>query len=202
MELDKIYQLMDKFEQSSLTSFEYRDQDFEIQMGKKGHNSKAATASSEPAPLPNQPVIDPTPVTPTPIANASAASVVEPTPTATVTSTAAATPTSIAPESTPEPEPAPTPEPAPVQVDPKECVTAPVVGIYYPAHSSEEAPYVKLGDHVSVGQQVGLIQAMQMMRPVVAKQAGTVKAFLVKNGEEVNFGQPLIQLIPDTPDDI
>ncbi|MCT3282167.1 acetyl-CoA carboxylase biotin carboxyl carrier protein subunit [Lactiplantibacillus pentosus] len=202
MELDKIYQLMDKFEQSSLTSFEYRDQDFEIQMGKKSHNSKATTASSEPAPLPNQPVIDPTPVTPTPIANASAASVVEPTPTATVTSTAAATPTSIAPESTPEPEPAPTPEPAPVQVDPKECVTAPVVGIYYPAHSSEEAPYVKLGDHVSVGQQVGLIQAMQMMRPVVAKQAGTVKAFLVKNGEEVNFGQPLIQLIPDTPDDI
>lgn len=202
MELDKIYQLMDKFEQSSLTSFEYRDQDFEIQMGKKGHNSKTTTAPSEPAPLPNQPVIDPTPVTPTPIANASAASVVEPTPTATVTSTAAATPTSIAPESTTEPEPAPTPEPAPVQVDPKECVTAPVVGIYYPAHSSEEAPYVKLGDHVSVGQQVGLIQAMQMMRPVVAKQAGTVKAFLVKNGEEVNFGQPLIQLIPDTPDDI
>ncbi|MCT3330146.1 acetyl-CoA carboxylase biotin carboxyl carrier protein [Lactiplantibacillus pentosus] len=202
MELDKIYQLMDEFEQSSLTSFEYRDQDFEIQMGKKGHNSKATTAASEPAPLPNQPVIDPTPVTPTPIANASAASVVEPTPAATVTSTAAATPTSIAPESTPEPEPAPTPEPAPVQVDPKECVTAPVVGIYYPAHSSEEAPYVKLGDHVSVGQQVGLIQAMQMMRPVVAKQAGTVKAFLVKNGEEVNFGQPLIQLIPDTPDDI
>ncbi|KZU86799.1 acetyl-CoA carboxylase biotin carboxyl carrier protein [Lactiplantibacillus plantarum] len=169
MELDKIYQLMDKFEQSSLTSFEYRDQDFEIQMGKKGHGK--TTVTPQPAPLPNQPVIDPTPVTPTPVSTVSTPVVAEA-------------------------------EPTPVAIDPKECVTAPVVGIYYPAHSSEEAPYVKLGDHVSVGQQVGLIQAMQMMRPVVAKQAGTVKAFLVKNGEEVNFGQPLIQLVPDTPDDI
>lgn len=45
MELDKIYQLMDKFEQSSLTSFEYRDQDFEIQMGKKGHGKTTVTRS-------------------------------------------------------------------------------------------------------------------------------------------------------------
>ncbi|MCG0791620.1 acetyl-CoA carboxylase, biotin carboxyl carrier protein [Lactiplantibacillus plantarum] len=188
MELDKIYQLMDKFEQSSLTSFEYRDQDFEIQMGKKGYGKM--TVTPKPAPLPNQPVIDPTPVTPTPVSTVSTPVVAEAEPTPVATSTAS-NPTSVV---TPEPEPAP--------IDPKECVTAPVVGIYYPAHSSEEAPYVKLGDHVSVGQQVGLIQAMQMMRPVVAKQAGTVKAFLVKNGEEVNFGQPLIQLVPDTPDDI
>ena len=190
MELDKIYQLMDKFEQSSLTSFEYRDQDFEIQMGKKGHGK--TTVTPQPAPLPNQPVIDPTPVTPTPVSTVSTPVVAEAEPTPVATSMAS-NPTSVV---TPDPEP----EPAPI--DPKECVTAPVVGIYYPAHSSEEAPYVKLGDHVSVGQQVGLIQAMQMMRPVVAKQAGTVKAFLVKNGEEVNFGQPSIQLIPDTPDDI
>jgi len=43
---------------------------------------------------------------------------------------------------------------------------------------------------------------MQMMRPVVAKQSGQVKALLAKNGDEVNFGQPLIQLIPDNPSDI
>ena len=191
MELDKIYQLMDKFEQSSLTSFEYRDQDFEIQMGKKGHG-KSATVTPQPAPLPNQPVIDPTPVAPTPVSRVSTPVVAETEPTPVMTSMASDPASTVTPD----------PEPTPAQIDPKECVTAPVVGIYYPAHSSEEAPYVKLGDHVSVGQQVGLIQAMQMMRPVVAKQAGTVKAFLVKNGEEVNFGQPLIQLIPDTPDDI
>jgi len=35
------------------------------------------------------------------------------------------------------------------------------------------------------------------MRPVVAKQSGQVKQFLVKNGDDVNFGQPLIELVPD-----
>lgn len=182
MELDKIYQLMDRFEQSTLTSFEYRDQEFEIQMGKKGHGKPVV--STQPTPLPSQPVVDETPVAPTPVSTP-VAPVAEPTPTVAV-----------------QPEPAPVRVSEPEPIDPKECVTAPVVGIYYQAHSSEESPYVKLGDHVSVGQQVGLIQAMQMMRPVVAKQAGQVKAFLVKNGDEVNFGQPLIQLIPDTPDDI
>ncbi|RRK11242.1 biotin/lipoyl-binding protein [Lactiplantibacillus garii] len=180
MELDKIYQLMDKFEQSNLTNFEYRDQEFEIQMGKKGHGKPVV--STQPTPLPAQPAESQAPVAPTPVSTP-VAPAAEPAPT--VAST---------PEATRAPQPAP--------IDPKECVTAPVVGIYYQAHSSEEAPYVKLGDHVSVGQQVGLIQAMQMMRPVVAKQSGQVKALLVKNGDEVNFGQPLIQLIPDTPDDI
>lgn len=179
MELDKIYQLMDKFEQSTLTSFEYRDQDFEIQMGKKAHGKPVV--ATQPEPLPNTPVspvvpdVTPAPA-PQPIVN-----------------------TPVAPTATPEPVSA-----APVEdeIDPQECVTAPVVGIFYQAHSSEEAPYVRIGDHVSVGQQVGLIQAMQMMRPVVAKQSGQVKAILVKNGDEVNFGQPLIQLVPDTPSDI
>lgn len=179
MELDKIYQLMDKFEQSNLTNFEYRDQEFEIQMGKKGHGKPVV--STQPTPLPHQPAASQAPIAPTPVSTPTAA-------------TAAPRPTVAAPTPKPAVQAAP--------IDPKECVTAPVVGIFYQAHSSEEPPYVKLGDHVSVGQQVGLIQAMQMMRPVVAKQAGQVKAFLVKNGDEVNFGQPLIQLILDTPDDI
>ncbi|MFC6163607.1 acetyl-CoA carboxylase biotin carboxyl carrier protein [Lactiplantibacillus dongliensis] len=175
MELDQIYQLMDKFEQSSLTSFEYRDKDFEIQLGKKAqaHAATPVPAPAQPAPIPNAPAASQAPVTPQPTM-ASVATTVAP--------TAAPTPVSAAPLD---------------EIDPKQCVTAPVVGIYYQAHSSEEPPYVTVGDHVSVGQQVGLIQAMQMMRPVVAKQSGQVKQFLVKNGDDVNFGQPLIELVPD-----
>jgi len=174
MELDQIYQLMDKFEQSTLTNFEYRDQDFEIQLGKaatKGTKPAVAAApeTPQPAPIPNVPAA--TPAMPQP----------------TVATTATTTPVSA--------------EPA-AAIDPQACVTAPVVGIYYQAHSAEEPPYVKLGDHVHVGQQVGLIQAMQMMRPVVAKQAGQVKQLLVKNGDDVNFGQPLIELIPDNTTEI
>jgi acetyl-CoA carboxylase biotin carboxyl carrier protein len=173
MELDQIYQLMDKFEQSSLTSFEYRDKDFEIQLGKKGKAHAVTSAPAQPAPIPNAPAASQAPVTPQP--------------------TVASVATAVAPTATPTPISA-----APLEeVDPEQCVTAPVVGIYYQAHSSEEPPYVTVGDHVSVGQQVGLIQAMQMMRPVVAKQSGQVKRFLVKNGDDVNFGQPLIELVPD-----
>lgn len=180
MELNKIYQLMDKFEQSTLTNFEYRDQEFEIQMGKKGHGSKPV-ANMQPTPIPNAPASTTAPVAPKPepIVETPVAPTVEPTP----ISTAA-------------------PAHEEVEIDPDTCITAPVVGIFYQAHSSEEAPYVSVGDQVSVGQQVGLIQAMQMMRPVVAKQSGQVKALLAKNGDEVNFGQPLIQLIPDNPSEI
>jgi len=64
MDLNKIYQLMDKFEQSSLTNFEYRDQEFEIQMGKKGHGKPVV--SSQPAPMPNVPADKVTPVAPKP----------------------------------------------------------------------------------------------------------------------------------------
>ncbi|WP_048000949.1 acetyl-CoA carboxylase biotin carboxyl carrier protein [Lactiplantibacillus herbarum] len=193
MELEKIYQLMDKFEQSSLTSFEYHDKDFGVQFGKKGHGRPADAGQI--VPLPSEPVVTPEPIAPTPVSVASAPEV-EPVVETRVTSAAPVIP--VVSEAPAESMSAPKPEP----IDPKECVTAPVVGIYYPAHSAAEAPYVSIGDHVSAGQQVGLIQAMQMMRPVVAKQAGTVKSFLVKNGEEVNFGQPLIQLILDAPDDI
>jgi len=195
MELEKIYQLMDKFEQSSLTSFEYHDKDFGVQFGKKGHGKPADAGQI--VPLPSEPVVTPAPIAPTPV---SVASPVAPMSEAPVVSAAPVFSEAAVRSAAPVIEATRASEPAPI--DPKECVTAPVVGIYYPAHSAEESPYVKIGDHVSVGQQVGLIQAMQMMRPVVAKQAGTVKAFLVKNGEEVNFGQPLIQLILDTPDDI
>ncbi|MFB9769591.1 acetyl-CoA carboxylase biotin carboxyl carrier protein [Lactiplantibacillus modestisalitolerans] len=189
MEFDKIYELMSRFENSNLTSFSYHDQDFEIKLG-KAESTPVAPAK--------------TPANPQPVKLASpAAASAAPTSQVTLSRSQAAAqseaPASAVVEPTSE---ATSTAPTPVSVDPKECVTAPVVGIYYQAHSSEESPYVQVGDHVSVGQQVGLIQAMQMMRPVVAKQAGYVKALLVRNGDEVNFGQPLIQLVPDTPDDI
>lgn len=179
MDLNKIYQLMDKFEQSTLTNFEYRDQEFEIQMGKKGHGKPVV--STQPTPIPNAPAATTAPVEPTP------EPIVE---------------TPVAPTVAPTPLSTPAPAPEEAEIDPEDCITAPVVGIFYQAHSAEESPYVRVGDQVSVGQQVGLIQAMQMMRPVVAKQAGQVKALLVDNGDEVNFGQPLIQLIPDKPSEL
>ncbi len=51
--------------------------------------------------------------------------------------------------------------------------------------------FVEIGDEVEVGQVLCIIEAMKMMNQIEAEKAGVVKAILVKNGEPVEFGQPL-----------
>jgi acetyl-CoA carboxylase biotin carboxyl carrier protein len=70
-------------------------------------------------------------------------------------------------------------------------VTAPMVGTYYSAPSPGAKPYVQIGDEVEVGQVLCTIEAMKMMNQIEADVAGRVRAALVKNGEPVEFGQPL-----------
>ena len=70
-------------------------------------------------------------------------------------------------------------------------VTAPMVGTYYSAPSPGAKPYVEIGDEVAVGQVLCTIEAMKMMNQIECDVAGRVRAALVKNGEPVEFGQPL-----------
>ena len=70
-------------------------------------------------------------------------------------------------------------------------VAAPMVGTFYAAPSQGAKPFVDLGDEVEVGQVLCIIEAMKMMNQIESEQAGTIKAVLVKNGEPVEFGQPL-----------
>ena len=70
-------------------------------------------------------------------------------------------------------------------------VTAPMVGTYYSAPSPGAKPYVEIGDEVVVGQVMCTIEAMKMMNQIECDKAGKVRAALVKNGEPVEFGQPL-----------
>jgi acetyl-CoA carboxylase biotin carboxyl carrier protein len=70
-------------------------------------------------------------------------------------------------------------------------VTAPMVGTYYSAPSPGAKPYVEIGDEVVVGQVLCTIEAMKMMNQIECDVAGRVRAALVKNGEPVEFGQPL-----------
>src|SRR5579862_805958 len=73
-------------------------------------------------------------------------------------------------------------------------VAAPMVGTFYAAPSQGAKPFVDLGDEVEVGQVLCIIEAMKMMNQIESEQAGTIKAILVKNGEPVEFGQPLFIL--------
>ena len=83
---------------------------------------------------------------------------------------------------------------APVAKTPRGAVeTSPMVGVFYAAPSPGEAPFVKVGQTVSAGEALGIIEAMKIMNPIEATQSGVIEEILVKNGEVIQFGQPLFR---------
>ena len=70
-------------------------------------------------------------------------------------------------------------------------VTSPMVGTYYSASAPGAKAFVEIGTEVKVGQILCIIEAMKMMNQIESDKAGRVTAILAKNGEPVEFGQPL-----------
>jgi acetyl-CoA carboxylase biotin carboxyl carrier protein len=70
-------------------------------------------------------------------------------------------------------------------------VTSPMVGTYYSAASPGSKSFVEIGSEIKVGQILCIIEAMKMMNQIESDKAGRVTAILAKNGEPVEFGQPL-----------
>jgi len=70
-------------------------------------------------------------------------------------------------------------------------VTSPMVGTYYSAASPGAKPFVEIGSEIKLGQILCIIEAMKMMNQIESDKAGRVTAILAKNGEPVEFGQPL-----------
>ncbi len=70
-------------------------------------------------------------------------------------------------------------------------VTSPMVGTYYAASSPGAKAFVEIGSEVKAGQILCIIEAMKMMNQIESDKAGRVTAILAKNGEPVEFGQPL-----------
>lgn len=73
-------------------------------------------------------------------------------------------------------------------------VTAPSVGTFYHAPEPGAAPFVSVGDTVTAGQQVGIIEVMKIMLPVEADRSGRVVEILAKNGAQVEYAEPLLVL--------
>ena len=71
-------------------------------------------------------------------------------------------------------------------------VNAPMVGTFYTAASPGAPDFCKVGDSVSEGDTVCIIEAMKILNQIEADKSGTVKAILVENAQPVEFGQPLI----------
>jgi acetyl-CoA carboxylase biotin carboxyl carrier protein len=73
-------------------------------------------------------------------------------------------------------------------------ITAPLTGIWYPAPSPGARPYLQLDGEVSVGQVVGLIEAMKLFNEIKSDVAGTVSRILADNGTLVKRQQPLFEV--------
>ena len=98
----------------------------------------------------------------------------------------------------PAPQHAPAAEPAAAQSDdPAQhpgAVTSPMVGTAYLAPEPGASPFIAVGDKVSEGQTVIIIEAMKTMNQIPAPRAGTIKRILVEDGSPVEFGAPLLIL--------
>ncbi|WP_339694847.1 acetyl-CoA carboxylase biotin carboxyl carrier protein [Celeribacter baekdonensis] len=72
------------------------------------------------------------------------------------------------------------------------ALASPMVGTAYLAAEPGAAPFAKIGDQVSEGQTVLIIEAMKTMNHIPAPKSGTVKRILVEDGTPVEFGAPLM----------
>ena len=71
-------------------------------------------------------------------------------------------------------------------------ITSPMVGTFYAASSPDAAPFVKVGDTISSGKVVCIIEAMKLMNEIKAEHSGKVTQICVKNGDPIEFGQVLM----------
>jgi acetyl-CoA carboxylase biotin carboxyl carrier protein len=75
--------------------------------------------------------------------------------------------------------------------DPDRTVTAPMVGTFYTSATPGGKAFVEIGSEVKAGQTLCIIEAMKMMNQIESDKTGRVAQILVRNGDPVEFGQPL-----------
>ena len=89
---------------------------------------------------------------------------------------------------------APAETPAAPQKPAGKSIKAPLVGTFYAAPSPDQPPFVQVGDTVKKGDVVLIIESMKLMNEVTSDVDGVVQEILVKNGDAVEYDQPLMIL--------
>jgi acetyl-CoA carboxylase biotin carboxyl carrier protein len=102
-------------------------------------------------------------------------------------------PASAAP--TPAPAAPAASAPAPAADDANYAViVSPIVGTFYASPDPNSPPYVKVGDHVGPETTVCIVEAMKVFNEIPSEVSGKIVAVLAKNGEPVEFGQPMFKV--------
>jgi acetyl-CoA carboxylase biotin carboxyl carrier protein len=99
-----------------------------------------------------------------------------------------------------QPAPAPAPAEAPKPEAPKARyleVKSPMVGTYYSSPEPGAKPYLSVGDRISKGQILCIIEAMKIMNEIESEFDGVVKEILAQNAHPVEYGQVLLRIDPN-----
>ena len=92
--------------------------------------------------------------------------------------------------------PAPSAEPAPMPAQAAgTVVTAPIVGTFYAAPAPGKPDFAQVGQKVSKGDVLFIIESMKLMNEVLSEYTGTVAEILVENGTVVDYGQPIMRIV-------
>jgi len=100
----------------------------------------------------------------------------------------------VAAPSAPAPAPAAAPVAPAAAADPYaglHLVKSPIVGTFYAAPSPDAEPFVQVGDKVTVGKVLCIVEAMKLMNEIESDAAGEIVKVFVEPGQPVEFGQPL-----------
>jgi acetyl-CoA carboxylase biotin carboxyl carrier protein len=99
-----------------------------------------------------------------------------------------------APSGEAEAAPGRVPEPEAAEDPSLHAVTAPLVGTFYVAPEPGAAPFVQVGDQVSAGQTIGIVEAMKLMNPVTTEVAGEIVEMVAGNADPVEYDQVLVRI--------
>jgi acetyl-CoA carboxylase biotin carboxyl carrier protein len=109
---------------------------------------------------------------------------------------AAAVPTAMPATMIAAPAPAPAPAAAPGPKANGEAIKSPMVGTVYLQSQPGAPPFVRVGDRVSQGQTLLLVEAMKTLNPIAAPRDGVLLELLVADGQPVEYGEALAMLGP------
>ncbi|MDA1332198.1 MAG: acetyl-CoA carboxylase biotin carboxyl carrier protein [Proteobacteria bacterium] len=78
-----------------------------------------------------------------------------------------------------------------VPVDEGFVMKSPMVGTFYRGSNPESAPFVEVGQTVSEGETLCIVEAMKLLNEIESEKSGVIKKILVENGQPIEYGQPL-----------
>jgi acetyl-CoA carboxylase biotin carboxyl carrier protein len=107
----------------------------------------------------------------------------------------AAVSVAAAPSATPQAAPVTAPA-EPAEEPGLHIVKSPIVGTYYESPSPGSPPFIKVGDTVSAGQVLCIVEAMKLMNEIESDVAGEVVKILVTNNQPIEYGQSLFAIRP------